>query len=190
MTNKKFKPNNNFHEDMDFEKEVSSNHELWTRVYSNFFPDFKLHGRVCDKGRQMQGIDRVVKLAGGRNVYVDEKVRRKDYGDMLIEEYSMCGEAGKGKKKGWIKKDLNTDYIAYYIQPSDEVRMYSYQELKSVYESYKRELNSLAHDDSEDRVVRKKSKNSGGAYYTQSICVDYDLLDRLIYKNRQVDLNA
>lgn len=42
---------------------------------------------VTDKKRQKEGIDKVISLSNWDIYYVDDKIREKDYEDILIEEW-------------------------------------------------------------------------------------------------------
>ena len=87
----------------------------WEKVYREAFPAFA--GMVCvrdDGWAQRGGIDRVITLSSGRTVTVDEKVREKDWPDILWEYWSDKAK----KKRGWCAKDLACDYIAYAFVPS------------------------------------------------------------------------
>ena len=48
------------------------------------------------------------------NFVFDEKVRRKDYGDILLEFISN----NKTNSPGWVVKSLECDFIAYAIEPT------------------------------------------------------------------------
>jgi hypothetical protein len=87
----------------------------WNDVYRQAFPDMEACVAIRDDGwAQRAGIDRQILLRCGRVVAIDEKVREKDYGDILIEIYS--DEARK--TPGWARKPLKSDFIAYAVAPS------------------------------------------------------------------------
>jgi hypothetical protein len=86
----------------------------WFDVYRSAFPTMQSCVAVRNDGwAQRAGIDRVLTLECGRVVRIDEKVRERDYGDILLEYWS--DEARK--VKGWVCKPLNCDFIAYAIAP-------------------------------------------------------------------------
>jgi hypothetical protein len=66
-----------------------------------------------DPVAQKHGIDRKIFLNGGKVIGIDEKIRMKWYGDILLEEYSSI----EYQTPGWIEKPLWCDYIAYLIVP-------------------------------------------------------------------------
>lgn len=87
----------------------------WEEVYRKAFVGFlAMHCIRKDGWAQRGGIDRIILLKGGKQITIDEKVREKDYGDILLERWS-----DKEKRKpGWVQKDLACDYIAYAVAPS------------------------------------------------------------------------
>ena len=104
----------------DFRESLKRSHSYanapwWFEVYRQAFP--KLASCVCvrdDGWAQRGGIDRVITLESGRIITVDEKVREKDWDDILLERWS--DEARKAP--GWIQKQLACEFIAYAFVPS------------------------------------------------------------------------
>lgn len=87
----------------------------WLAVYRSAFPDLAAVVPIDDDGwAQRAGIDRVLTLLSGRVITVDEKVREKDYGDILLEYFSDS----QRKTRGWVNKPLGCDFIAYAIAPT------------------------------------------------------------------------
>lgn len=95
---------------------VGSDHELmWDAFYRKAFPNLVNHMPCLgDTDSQRMGIDRLIHLSNGETIQVDEKLREKDYGDILLEYISV----DKTGAPGWIEKDLNIDYLAYAILPT------------------------------------------------------------------------
>lgn len=87
----------------------------WEEVYRKAFVGIKRIVAITEDGMaQRDGIDRVIWLNNDVLIYVDEKVREKDWPDFLLEYWS-----DKHKRiPGWIAKDLATDFIAYAFVPS------------------------------------------------------------------------
>ena len=80
-----------------------------------------------DKNSQFQkwGIDREIYLSNGKRFSIDEKKRKLDYGDLLLEEWSVCDydwdnkRVIHGKKRGWaVDPDKRCDFVAYAVQSS------------------------------------------------------------------------
>jgi hypothetical protein len=87
----------------------------WLDVYRSAFPN--LSSAVCvrsDGWAQRGGIDRVLTLESGKTLTVDEKVREKDWPDILLEYWSDRDR----RIPGWVAKDLACDFIAYAFIPS------------------------------------------------------------------------
>ncbi|MBU8921818.1 MAG: hypothetical protein KOO63_08360 [Bacteroidales bacterium] len=93
---------------------AASDHPMWLHCYKQFFPNML----ACvdhrqDGEHQRAGIDRSVILENSKQILIDEKVRYKDYGDILLE-YTSVDTTGA---PGWACKPLMCDYIAYAILP-------------------------------------------------------------------------
>ncbi|GGC31283.1 hypothetical protein GCM10011371_18400 [Novosphingobium marinum] len=104
----------------DFQTSLALSHRYseapwWLDIYRKAFPS--LVSAVCvreDGWAQRGGIDRVLTLACGRIITVDEKVRTNDWPDILLEQWSD----EERRKAGWIQKPLACDFIAYAYAPS------------------------------------------------------------------------
>lgn len=87
----------------------------WLDMYRRAFPTLQSAVSVRNDGwAQRAGIDRVLTLACGRTVTIDEKVRTNDWPDILLEQWS--DEARR--VPGWVQKPLGCDLIAYAFAPS------------------------------------------------------------------------
>lgn len=105
---------NCFKEDLEY-SHAADELPIWEEVYANAFPGYKACiSNRADGQLQRAGIDRTVVLDCGKAVYIDEKVRRVDYNDILLEYISN----DRTKSPGWVEKPLMCDYIAYAILPS------------------------------------------------------------------------
>ena len=99
----------------------------WFEVYRQAFPDLRAAVNVREDGwAQRGGIDRVLTLASGKTLNVDEKVREEDWPDILLEYWSDEGN----KKPGWVAKDLACDFIAYAFVPSQTCHLLPFQTLR------------------------------------------------------------
>jgi hypothetical protein len=95
--------------------EAQTDAPWWGQVYRSAFPGFA--NMVCvrkDGWAQRGGIDRVVTLSSGKSLWVDEKIREKDWPDILLEAWSDAGR----RDLGWAAKPLACDFIAYAFVPS------------------------------------------------------------------------
>jgi hypothetical protein len=85
---------------------------FWECVYRRAFPDMLSHMRVPGPSEaQRLGQDRVLQLACGEVLHVDEKVigERNDDKALFLEFVSVDTQG----KPGWIEKELRTDFIAF-----------------------------------------------------------------------------
>ena len=82
----------------------------WESVYRSAFPGVAaIVSTRKDGWAQRAGIDRIITLASGKVIKVDEKCRRKDYPDFALERWSDEAKA----IPGWVQKPLDCDFIAY-----------------------------------------------------------------------------
>ena len=102
---------NEFQADLAFSLEKNTDESINDR-YFQAFPHLAGVEVVTDIEIQKKGIDKVFHFESGNTANVDEKKRRFDYGDILLEEYSDFDK----KKIGWLGRDKYTDYIAYIIE--------------------------------------------------------------------------
>jgi len=99
----------------------------WEATYRKAFPGFQTMANVRQDGwAQRGGIDRVVVLKSGKTITVDEKVRDKDWPDILLERWSDRQK----KTPGWVQKDLACDYIAYAFIPSQTCHLLPFLQLR------------------------------------------------------------
>lgn len=108
----------------------------WSDVYRNAFPTLRCcHDIRSDGWSQRGGIDRLLVLASGKTLTVDEKVREKDWPDVLLEYWS--DEAARSP--GWIAKDLACDYIAYAFVPSQTCLLLPFHQLRLAWHRHRKQ---------------------------------------------------
>jgi len=152
---------NNFKEDLIYSLEENYNDTI-DSFYYNKFPHLKNIIIVEDLNLQKRGIDKILVLDSGKEIMVDEKKRRKDYGDILLEEYSNFEK----KKKGWLARDKYTDYITYIITESNTIYLLPFLILQIVWiKNYTKWLNKYG---------RKFAPNIG--YKTSNIPIPTNIL--------------
>lgn len=104
----------------DFYESLENSHRhadlpLWGELYRAAFPTFQgMFAHSNDGEHQRAGVDRSVLLTNGKQILVDEKIRFKDYGDILLEYLSNK----ERNIPGWVCKPLRCDYIAYTVAPT------------------------------------------------------------------------
>ena len=111
----------------------ASDEPVWEAIYRKAFPDFSAmvdHRKNGDW--QKLGIDRSVIFHSSKRILIDEKVRRKDYGDILLEYMSIK----ESNIPGWVCKPLLADYIAYCIIPTRVVYLLPVTQLQAAWQNY------------------------------------------------------
>lgn len=114
----------------DFDERLRYSHThsdapYWEYVYRQAFPDMVTMLDLRHDGwHQRAGRDRAVVLDSGRSIFIDEKVRSEDYGDIAVEVWSTYPLAGgapypphERAAPGWAVKPLDCDFLAYAIEP-------------------------------------------------------------------------
>lgn len=99
----------------------------WWDVYSQAFPN--IENTICvrrDGWAQRGGIDRLIVLADGTTIKIDEKVRSRDWPDFCLEYWSNY----QRQIPGWAVKELTCDYIAYAFVPSQTCYLLPFQLLR------------------------------------------------------------
>lgn len=154
-----------FTECLDFSHQ-NADEPWWEQVYHHAFPNLAAMVDVrADGWAQRAGIDRRLCMSNGTTVTVDEKVRRKDYGDIALERWSD----ERRRKPGWVQKDLACDYIAYAVVPSTVCYLLPVKSLQVVWRCHGRRWIELAHASSANGYSIVSAHNRG--YITQSIAI-------------------
>lgn len=148
----------------------------WDDVYRAAFPDLSAAVSVRNDGwAQRGGIDRVLTLESGKTLYVDEKVREKDWPDVLLEVWSdyEARNHSRERAKGWLVKPLATDFIAYAFVPSQQCLLLPFQTLRATWRQNGRAWVAKARE-KRDGFRWVDAKNNG--YTTRSIAVPTETL--------------
>jgi len=157
---------NNFNEDLQYSFDKRDK-PFWYKFYKKAFPTLmKLWNTEMNDKFQRMGIDTVVKLSNGKLIYIDEKKRREDYGDMLLERISN----NVTNTPGWMEKDLSLDYIAYAVIPTETVYLYPWDLLKLAWNENKEQWIQI--------YPRIPAENEG--YTTISVAVPFDVLNKAV----------
>ena len=105
---------------------------FWDAVYRAAFPNLVNHMPTTgDVASQRMGIDRVIFLANGQTIQIDEKKRGKEYGDILLEYISVDTTGAPG----WIEKDLAIDFLAYAFISSRRCYLFSWPLLRLAWQA-------------------------------------------------------
>ncbi len=99
-------------------------------IYYQVFPDLESIETITKLSLQKEGVDRIIHLPNGKRAVVDEKIRMKDYGDILLEYLSN----DKTGAPGWvIKPGMRTTILAYAIATSKTCYLIPFKKLQQVF---------------------------------------------------------
>lgn len=153
---------NDFQTDLEYSLEARED-RLFDDFYFRVFKNLERIELVEDLARQREGIDKVLYFKNGKQLLIDEKKRRKDYGDILLEEWSIVEK----HKKGWTGDPAKkTDYIVYVIMPSAKVYLLPYLLLQSAWRKN--------YIDWKGKYKTVYAKNA--TYNTSSLCIPAEVL--------------
>lgn len=106
--------------------------ELLDCFYHRAFPSICRIELIEDLERQRRGMDKILHFNSGYQISLDEKKRRKDYGDILLETWSQY----ENLKRGWLYT-AQCDYIVYAIMPTQIVYLLPVLLLKKAWHNNK-----------------------------------------------------
>jgi hypothetical protein len=135
--------------------------DMFDTFYKRAFPGLIDIELVEDMERQRKGIDKVLHFGSGYAVTIDEKKRRTDYGDILLELWSKYED----KKRGWLYYS-QCDYIVYAVMPSKTAYLLPVFLLKKAWQTNKGQWLQ--------NYKTKASRNDG--YTTMNIPIPTDVL--------------
>lgn len=147
--------------------ESMSDEPFWDAVYKKAFPNL-VNQMLASANTESQrmGIDRVLILANGQVLKIDEKKRAEAYADILLEYVSVDTTGAPG----WIEKDLSIDYLAYAFMPTRRVYLFPWLMLRRAWGRYKDEWKS--------KYPKITAQNKG--YKTHSVAVPIDVLVKAV----------
>jgi hypothetical protein len=147
--------------------EAASDEQFWDAIYHKAFPNM-VNAMLCsgDTKSQRLGIDRMILLASGRTLKIDEKKRRKVYKDILLEYLSV----DTTNAPGWIEKDLAIDYLAYAFMPTQRVYLFPWDMLRRAWRTFG--------EGWKEKYYNAPAKNNG--YTTWSVAVPILVLTRAV----------
>ena len=166
----------------DFKKQLeysekASDERFWGEIYHKAFPNMvNCMLGSADSESQRMGIDRIILLANGAVLKIDEKKRDAVYNDILLEYVSV----DTTKAPGWMEKDLSIDYLAYAFMPTKTVYLFSWPVLRRAWLHYRKKW-----------IVnfrRVEALNNG--YKTISVAVPINVLQQSIIIASVIKLNA
>lgn len=151
-----------FRDSLEF-SHAAGEEPFWESLYGQWFPTMQaMHSHDQNGDHQKAGIDRTIILRNSKQITIDEKVRRKDYGDILLEFWS-----NKEKRiAGWVAKDLLCDYVAYVIRPAKQGYLLPVPQLRAAWRKH--------HVEWLKKYERINCKNKN--YTTESVAVPPDVV--------------
>lgn len=165
---------NDFTLDLEYSLEEREN-ELFDNFYFRAFPGLAYVEFAEDMEMQRKGIDKILHFKSGYTVTIDEKKRRKDYGDILLELWSVW----ERKKRGWLYT-CKCDYIVYAIMPFKKVYLLPTLLLKKAW----------IENQSEWIKTYKEITAYNRGYVTKSIAIPTDILLEQISNQMKQALTA
>lgn len=169
-----------FQEDLAFSLGASEE-TFWDAVYRKAFTNFQYSELCTDLAKQKEGIDRTIYLTNGNVLWVDEKVRRKTYRDILLEHTSNV-ERGT---PGWMEKDLAMDYLAYAFMPTKVCYLFPWPLLRRAWLQYRLKWRT----EYWDTAPGTTRLPGGGFYMTHSVAVPIDVLQRAVTTAAIIDVS-
>lgn len=164
--------------------ERASEEPFWEAVYRKAFPGFVSCSRNPKDGPgQRAGIDRWVHLSSGQTLTIDEKRRAKTYPDILLEVWSDTDR----RTPGWIKKDLQIDFLAYGFVPDGLCYLLPWQQLRRSWDHFSGEWIEKARAGVDGfRVVLAENPT----YTTTSVAVPTNVLLAALYLSMTIRVTA
>lgn len=139
---------------------------FYKRIYRNRWPNCTIIYYTDNRHWQALGIDCEIYNGIGR-LRVDEKLRRKDYGDVLIEFISDV----EHNAPGWACKPLPIHMIAYGVMPAEIVYWLHFPRLQKAYKWFGRGWKK--------KYPIRDAHNTyqGRKWVTRNVCVPLDELE-------------
>ena len=91
------------------------------------YSGFKYIQVITDLETQKKGIDKVLYYGKDKRVTIDEKKRRTNYDDLLVETMKNV----ERNKKGWLYY-TQADYIVYWIEPLKKFYVLEFKKLQEI----------------------------------------------------------
>jgi len=153
---------NNFKNDLDYSMED----EIFETFYREKFSNIKEIRFEENLNKQLKGIDKTIIFNSGYEITIDEKKRRVDYNDILIELVSNKGT----KRQGWLFT-TQCDYIAYAIMPKKTIYLIPTTLLKLAWVE-----NQIKWESNYKKIEAKNKDNNGREFITISIPIPIKVL--------------
>ena len=172
----------NFQDQLEYSAELSDE-SSWVSFYKRLWPDMIAAVRI-DKNSQFQrwGVDREILLPNGKRFTIDEKKRKLDYGDLLLEEWSVADfdwttkTVIKGKKIGWaLDAEKRCDFVAYSVPEAGKCFLLPFELTRQTFKA-----NLSAWKAKGSAWYPKPAINDG--YTTINVAVPYDVFKMALWQ--------
>lgn len=165
---------NDFHKDLEYSLSLRDD-EQFNDFYRATFLQVERIELCEDMERQHKGIDKVIYFENGNSITIDEKKRRKDYGDILLELWKNKAR----KRLGWLFYSY-CDYIVYAIPSANKIYLLPTALLQAAWKrNGKQWLRSYE---------LKEAQNNG--YITVNIPIPTDILLNCIQREIDTQLRS
>jgi len=155
-----------FHTDLEYSVNLCDDERL-DNFYKQAFP-LAVKVEFCsDLSEQLKGIDKIIYFQNGNSITVDEKKRRKDYGDILLELWKNK----KHRKPGWLFYS-QCDYIVYAVLEANKIYLLPTVLLQMAWKANREQWLS--------RYMKKEALNDG--YITVNIAIPTEILLNAVLK--------
>lgn len=114
--------------DFDLDLKYATKDSMFTEFYTEYFEGIKKIKFIENLEIQKKGIDKVITFNDGRIITIDEKKRRKDYGDILIEIYKNQ----RLKRKGWLFY-TEAEFIVYGMEDTKRIFLINTRKLRKLF---------------------------------------------------------
>lgn len=168
-----------FRECLQYSQDLSDE-AAWVDFYRRLWPQAQYILRCDDSGPwQRWGIDRRITLAG-RDVMIDEKKRKGEYSDVLLEEWSVhYGDGDRRNKIGWALDDTKRcDFVAYAIPALKICYLLPFELTRLAYTTHRAEWHRHTDKNGKADWYPKVAQNRG--YNTINCAVPWAILKAAI----------
>lgn len=112
---------------MSFQTDLNYSHN--DKILNAYYKlkGFKYIQVITDLETQKKGIDKILYYGRNQSITIDEKKRRTNYDDLLVETMKNV----ESNKKGWLYY-TQADYIVYWIEPLKKFYIIKFDKLQKI----------------------------------------------------------
>jgi hypothetical protein len=166
----------NFGDDLTFSDDQSGE-PAWAQYYRGIFGSLLVATVLVreDCPNQRDGVDRKLHLGNGAILTVDEKIRRTDFDDILLELYSDL----ERRTPGWtIDKKKLCDYVAYAVPKLSRCYFLPFPLLRNAFALYWKHWSDLFRKKAPKKkgFIDVPNEWMGRRWVTRNVPVDWSTL--------------